>query len=299
VELVAVGPRHREIVGQGQGHLDSARAEVVRQELDHLLDDLVEPHLGALGRPLPCQCEEVAYDATAPVGAAADPLRPLDQRVVRRRHAEQMRLPDDDRQWVVQLVGHAGQQRAHRRDLLALQKALRPFLDHTLERAVVPLELEVQRARVEQVLDPEQHLEPVERLGQKVLGAGLERTLLRLGRRVRGQHQHRQEHVARDRELADDRDPVQVRHHQVEQDQVGRPLAVERPHLARVGRAADLAIAGLGQHALEESDVGRLVVDDEDPGLPEIDARHDDRTAPTSSSSRSARNWDTTSGLVR
>ncbi len=79
--------------------------------------------------------------------------------------------------------------------------------------------------------------------------------------------QHRQEHILGNLELLDDRDPVQVRHHQIEQDQIGLELAIQREDLPRIRGALDLAVAGLRQHTLEKPHVRRLIVDDEDPGV--------------------------------
>jgi len=93
-------------------------------------------------------------------------------------------------------VSHASEERAHGRDLLALQESLRAFVDDLLERAIVALEVEVQIPRMEQVLDPQQHLQPVEGFRQEILGAGLQGALLRVAGRVGREDQDRQEHVS-------------------------------------------------------------------------------------------------------
>ena len=52
VELVGIGPEHREIGRQLESHLDVIHGQGVGDQLDRLLDDLVQPHLLALGRSL-------------------------------------------------------------------------------------------------------------------------------------------------------------------------------------------------------------------------------------------------------
>ena len=117
-------------------------------------------------------------------------------------------------------------------DLFALQQALRALGDDLLELAIVALEVEVEGAGVEEVLDPQQHLQPIEGFRQEILGAGFQRALLGLDGRVRGEHEDRQEHGLGNPKLPDDRDLVQVRHHQVEQDQIRLMLTVQGEHLA-------------------------------------------------------------------
>ena len=145
-----------------------------------------------------------------------------------------------------------------------------PFGDDRLQRAVLPLELEVQEPGVQEVLDPQEHLDPVERLGQEVLRARGQGALLGRHRHVRGQHQDRHVGLRGDRQLAHHGDPVEVRHHQIEQDQVGMELVVESADLTRIRRRDEVAIAGLLQQTLEKPDVRELVVDDQDPGFVEI-----------------------------
>ena len=167
-------------------------------------------------------------------------------------------------------MGDARQQRAHGRDLLALQELLRAFAYDLLERSIVTIEVEVKVPRVEEVLDAQEHLEPVERLRQKVLGTGLQRALLRCDARIGREDQDREKHVRGNLELSDDRDPIQARHHQVEQDQIRVKLVVQRAHLPGLRGASNLAVPGVRQHALEEPHVGWLVVDDEDPALRKV-----------------------------
>jgi hypothetical protein len=238
-------------------------------------------------------------DPRAPVGAGQNLLRAPDQSGLARSVAEKVGLSHDDGERIVELVGHAREQGAHRRNLLALQQTLGSLDDDLLERAVVAVEIEVEAARVQEVADPQHDLETVEGLGEEILGAGLERPLLGVAGRVGGQDEDRQEDVVGNPELLDDRDPIQVRHHQIEQDQVGLELAVETEHLSGIRGALDLAVAGLRQHALEESHVRRLVVDDEDPRLGRICFAHRYLTARARSSSSTPRNSASDNGFVR
>ena len=279
MKLVTVGPHHRKILGQLQRDLDIVGAELVAEQLDRLLDDPIDSHLRPLGRPLACQREEVPDDAGAAVGAGGDLVGPLDERGVRGPAAKEVRLPHDDRERIVQLVSHAREERAHGRDLLALQESLRAFVDDLLERAIVALEVEVKIPRMEEVLDPQQHLQPVEGFRQEILGAGLQGALLRVAGRVGREDQDRQEHVLGNLKLPDDRDPVQMRHHQIEQDQIGLRLGVQGEHLPRIRGASDLTVADVRQHPLQEPHVRRLVVDDEDSGLGENRGPHGHLTA--------------------
>ncbi len=66
------------------------------------------------------------------------------------------------------------------------------------------------------------------------------------------------------RELAHHLEAVDLRHHQVEQDQVRRELAVKRLHRARVGRGLQVRVARAQQDVFEQRQVGGFVVHDED-----------------------------------
>jgi len=58
-----------------------------------------------------------------------------------------------------------------------------------------------------------------------------------------------------------------VRHHQIEQGQIGLELSVQGEHLPGIHGASGLAVAGVPQHVIQEPYVRWLIVDDEDPGL--------------------------------
>ena len=107
-------------------------------------------------------------------------------------------------------------------------------------------ERHVQPACFEEIADAQQDLELLERLGEKVPRARREGPSLRLRGRVGRQHDDRQVGVGGDLrlELSEHRHPVEVRHHQVEQDEVRLEVTIERQDAARIGRGGDLAVAG-------------------------------------------------------
>jgi hypothetical protein len=57
-----------------------------------------------------------------------------------------------------------------------------------------------------------------------------------------------------------------VRHHEVQQDEIGLEGPVQLEYRAGVGRPLDVRIARRRQQPLEQANIGRLVVDDEDTG---------------------------------
>src|SRR5258708_6070160 len=67
------------------------------------------------------------------------------------------------------------------------------------------------------------------------------------------------------RQLLEHGHAVEERHEQIEQDQVGLERAVALEDLARVQRAHEVLIPGGHEHPLEQTDVARLIVDDQDP----------------------------------
>ena len=145
------------------------------------------------------------------------------------------------------------------------------------------LERHVEMARLQQVADAQQHLELLERLGEEVAGTRRQRAALGLQRDIRRQDEDGHVRIGRDlaAELLEDGEPVEVRHHQVEQDEVRLEV-----------------VAGVLQQPLHEQHVGRLVVDDEDPRLPQAVRNH---VVPwgASAASISPRSWPTSSGLVK
>ena len=129
VELMGVSPEHREVVGQIEDDLDVVSPQFVGEQLDRLLDHPVERHVSPLGWALAGEGEEVLDDAPAALGRGADLLGPLAEGVVVGHFAEEVRLPHDDGQGIVQLVRDTRQEGAHCGELLALKELLGPFAD--------------------------------------------------------------------------------------------------------------------------------------------------------------------------
>ena len=148
-----------------------------------------------------------------------------------------------------------------------------------LEPRVVMLHARVQRARLEQVAHSQQHLGAVERLGEKVLGAGGQRAFLRVGAEIGGEHDHRQEHAVGQRgaQRGEHGDAVEMGHVEVEEEQVGLELQAPLDRLARVRERVHLAHAGGFQHALEQPHVRFPVVDHENPRVGHRERRAGDQ----------------------
>ena len=105
-------------------------------------------------------------------------------------------------------------------------------------------------------------LEHAERLGQVVVGAELEaEDAVELGR-LRGQHQDRRRAAARAQRLRH-LETVEAGHHQVEDEQVGRPLALPGERRGAVADRVHVVARALQVHHQQVADVG-LVFGDED-----------------------------------
>ena len=143
----------------------------------------------------------------------------------------------------------------------------RPFLDGRLEPAVVLVQLQVQEARDEQVADAQQRFDGVERLVEEVLGAGPERALANLDTEI-GRHNENGEIALvaeQPLQLCHHAEAIEARHVQVQQNQVRTDLADQRRHLLRGRRRVEPVVSGRRQQPLEQSDVRRLIIDDQDP----------------------------------
>ena len=105
-----------------------------------------------------------------------------------------------------------------------------------------------------------------DRLGEEIVGPGLE-AAHPIGRLVeRGDHHHRD--VVRRQpglEAAADLEAVHVRHHHVEQHDVALRALADRERLRAAHGGEDVEIFG-GEPRLQQLDVGRHVVDDENAG---------------------------------
>ena len=139
------------------------------------------------------------------------------------------------------------------------------LIEQRFQLRVLAADLNVQQAHLEHVVDARQYLGDIERLADEVLGAGPECAELVV--RLRGDHE--------DGQVAGGFDLLQSFHHlksvhtghlEIEQDQVVAMLLVQRTHRAWIERGRDPLVSGVSQHALEQQDVGRLIVDNEDLG---------------------------------
>ena len=211
-----------------------------------------------------------------------------------------MAVPHDDRQRIVQLVRHAGQEVAHRRELFRSQELLRALADLRLEALVLAPELLVEEARLEQVPDAKEDLRPIERLRHEIVRAGRERAMPALERHVRGQHEDGRAGLGSGLrlQLLEHLDAVDIGHPEIQQDQIRPELRAALRHLARVRRASQHRIAGILEHLLQQAHIGPLVVDDQDLGQAECRRKRGAHGA-GSSVSRSASSWRTSSGFVR
>ena len=141
------------------------------------------------------------------------------------------------------------------------------FAHAVLQERLLVAELQMLVPRFEQILDAQQHLDGVERLGEKIRGADGQRATLGFEPDVGGQHEDghalRRHEILR--ELLHHAEAVEVRHVQVEQDEVGLARLTQREHPARIGRGDDLRVTAELEQVFEERDVHGLVVDDEEP----------------------------------
>ena len=276
MELVLIRPQHRKVGAEIENDLDAVGLELVREQLHGAAHHLVQPDAPALGLLLARQRQEVADDPDAAIAGLEDLVGAPDHLRIRRFLAKQLGLARQGGERIVQLVRDARQERAHRRDLLALQQALGPLADGGLERAVVPLDLEVEPPARQKISHAQEDLEVLERLREEIRRAGAERAPFRLQRGVRRQDDDRHVIVVADlgSELREHGEAVDVRHHQIQHHQVGPCAAVARERLARVGRARDVGEAGAVEQPLEQPDVRRIVVHHENAGRAPVALYH-------------------------
>ena len=156
---------------------------------------------------------------------------------------ERRHLPDAVGVLAGVVVAELGGDRQPLDDLdLRLDQLARPLAHLGLEQLVLALDLDVEEARLEQRLDAQQQLVLLERLVDEVLGAARQRLAPRFRRQVARQDQDRQVRRLGDLvQLVHHLEPVHVRHVQVEQDEIGPVLDVERADLARVVGASRCA----------------------------------------------------------
>ena len=115
-------------------------------------------------------------------------------------------------------------------------------------------------------MDARQHLGEIEWLADEILRSGPERAQLVI--RLGGDHQ--------DGQVAVPFDFLQAFHHlesvhdghlEIEQDQVVAVLAVKLAHRARIARGCQRHVSCSAQRALEQEDIGFLIIDDQDLGF--------------------------------
>jgi hypothetical protein len=122
----------------------------------------------------------------------------------------------------------------------------------------------VERLDAQHRSDPRDERAMIDRLGQVLVGAGVQPRDDFLGVGHRGDEDDRREWKCRVRaQPLADLDAIEPRHHDVEQDQVGKLIARGDQRLLAVGCGDDL-VALAGEPGLDDLDVGRVVVDDED-----------------------------------
>ena len=86
--------------------------------------------------------------------------------------------------------------------------------------------------------------------------------------RLRGDHEDREVTAGLDLlQALHDLEPVQAGHLQIEQNQVVVVLAVQRADLARIHRGRDGPVARPSQYLLQQGDVGRQIIHDQDAGV--------------------------------
>jgi len=124
----------------------------------------------------------------------------------------------------------------------------------------------VEPPRREEVPRPKDHLDAVERLGQEVGGTLREHSLPRGWRRVRGDHDDRQERVVGPRglEVGHQLQAVPMRHVEIQEHEIRRELDERSEHPARVREHPRVPRTCCSQHALENHDIGLVIIDDED-----------------------------------
>jgi hypothetical protein len=157
----------------------------------------------------------------------------------------------------------AGAREAHQRLLLAVAHLARRLLDHALEEPPLVFQRQLLPAQREEVPAARHALASVHRLDEEIRDPRVERVVAHLAVVVRGDHHDRHVLVAGQRAQAlGELDAVHLRHHEVDQHQVGD--VARGPH-HRVHRPAE----ALHQHPvvqrahdlLKDGAAGRLVVD--------------------------------------
>lgn len=114
----------RQVRRQIADHLDVGGLQLIAQHLDRGRKDRVDIDGSLVLRLLPREWKEGLDDARTAVGGGTEPLCAGAGTFVGGEIAQQCRLTDDDRQWVVQFVRDAGQERAKRGQLFVMVQCL-------------------------------------------------------------------------------------------------------------------------------------------------------------------------------
>ena len=115
VQLVGVAVHRRQPGRQLEHHLDVGAPQPVAGEVERAHHHLAERHRLALRRPRARHGEEGAHDPRAALGGGMDLLGPRRHRRVAADLLQHRGIADHHRQRVVELVRHAGEQRARAR----------------------------------------------------------------------------------------------------------------------------------------------------------------------------------------
>ena len=206
---------------------------------------------------LPMSCSGAASSMVS-ASSRSRPMRVGDEARVA-RHADQVVAG-------LLVAELAGAREAQQRLLLALAHLARRILDHVLEQAAAVLQRELLAAQRQQVAAARQALARVDRLGEEVGDAGVERGVAHLAVVVHRDHDDRHVLVARQRAQAlHELDAVHVRHHVVDQHQVGDVARGPHHRVDRAREALDRdALVEAAHDLLEDGAAGRLVVDHHD-----------------------------------
>ena len=186
-------------------------------------------------------------------------------------------MTGDHGERVIELVRDARQELSHGRQLLHLQQLPRALVDALLEDPFFILQRPVKEARVKQVPDAKKEFPQLEGLRQEVVRSSLQRPSKGLAPHIGREDEHGHEAVFRGQpvEVDQDLEARPVRHAQVQQDEVRLFLGVEKRGLAGIRRADKIRVAGLGEQARDELDIGRFVVDDQDSAVLGCFVHHD------------------------
>ncbi len=110
IELVRIGPEPRQVLLEVERKLHVARPELVGEKLDRLFDDCLQPHVASLRHTLTGEREKVANDPDTARCGLIDLLRPTNQCRFLRALTEELSVPRERGERIVELVGDAGEE---------------------------------------------------------------------------------------------------------------------------------------------------------------------------------------------